>query len=231
MGCKPLTDKSSVPHIIILTAPQIRAVQMGTRDAAEEWIDMNLPLMPKATAVWLIDETALTFTQIAEFCGMHPLEVQAIADGEVAQGIVGYNPVANSQVAQSEIKRCEADPDARLQILPNVNPLPKRSRGARYTPVAKRNDRPDAIAFVLRNYPQLAEAQVVKLLGTTKDTIQKVRERSHWNSSNIKPRDPVILGLCSQTDLNAMVNAANERLARDGKTVPLPPPMEAEEAA
>ena len=192
---------------------------------------MSLPLMPKATAVWLIEKTALTFTQIAEFCGMHPLEVQAIADGEVAQGIVGYDPVANSQLAASEIKRCEADPDARLKLIPANNPINKRSRGARYTPVAKRNDRPDAIAFVLRNFPQLSEAQVIKLLGTTKDTIQKVRERSHWNSTNIKPRDPVILGLCSQTDLNAMVAQANERLARDGKAVPLPPPPEAEEAA
>ncbi len=192
---------------------------------------MSLPLMPKATAVWLIEKTALTFTQIAEFCGMHPLEVQAIADGEVAQGIVGYDPVANSQVTAAEIKRCEADPDARLKLVPANNPINKRSRGARYTPVAKRNDRPDAIAFVLRNFPQLSEAQVIKLLGTTKDTIQKVRERSHWNSTNIKPRDPVILGLCSQTDLNAMVTQANERLARDGKAVPLPPPPEAEEAA
>ncbi len=192
---------------------------------------MTLPLMPKATAVWLIEKTALTFTQIADFCGMHPLEVQAIADGEVAQGIVGYDPVANSQLTAAEIKRCEADPDARLKLVPANNPINKRSRGARYTPVAKRNDRPDAIAFVLRNFPQLSEAQVIKLLGTTKDTIQKVRERSHWNSTNIKPRDPVILGLCSQTDLNAMVAQANERLARDGKAVPLPPPPEAEEAA
>ena len=192
---------------------------------------MTLPLMPKATAVWLIEKTALTFTQIADFCGMHPLEVQAIADGEVAQGIVGYDPVANSQLTAAEIKRCEADPDARLKLVPANNPINKRSRGARYTPVAKRNDRPDAIAFVLRNFPQLSEAQVIKLLGTTKDTIQKVRERSHWNSTNIKPRDPVILGLCSQTDLNAMVTQANERLARDGKAVPLPPPPEAEEAA
>jgi len=192
---------------------------------------MTLPLMPKATAVWLIEKTALTFTQIADFCGMHPLEVQAIADGEVAQGIVGYDPVANSQLATDEIKRCEADPDARLKLIPANNPINKRSRGARYTPVAKRNDRPDAIAFVLRNFPQLSEAQVIKLLGTTKDTIQKVRERSHWNSTNIKPRDPVILGLCSQTDLNATVSQANERLARDGKAVPVPPPPEAEEAA
>jgi len=192
---------------------------------------MSLPLMPKATAVWLIEKTALTFTQIADFCGMHPLEVQAIADGEVAQGIVGYDPVANSQLTAQEIKRCEADPDARLKLVPANNPINKRSRGARYTPVAKRNDRPDAIAFVLRNFPQLSEAQVIKLLGTTKDTIQKVRERSHWNSTNIKPRDPVILGLCSQTDLNAMVAQANDRLARDGKVVPVPPPPEAEEAA
>jgi hypothetical protein len=192
---------------------------------------MTLPLMPKATAVWLIDKTALTFTQIADFCGMHPLEVQAIADGEVAQGIVGYDPVANSQVTAAEIARCEKDPDARLKLSATTLPGPKRQRGARYTPVAKRNDRPDAIAFVLRNFPQLSEAQVGKLLGTTKDTIQKVRDRTHWNSANIKPRDPVILGLCTQTDLNAAVATANERLSRDGKAVPAPPPPETEEAA
>ncbi|MBO0711507.1 MAG: DUF1013 domain-containing protein [Acetobacteraceae bacterium] len=192
---------------------------------------MTLPLMPKATAVWLIEKTALTFTQIAEFCGMHPLEVQAIADGEVAQGIVGYDPVANGQLDPDEIRRCEADPNARLTLLPTANPVPKRARGTRYTPVAKRNDRPDAIAFLLRSYPQLSEAQIGKLLGTTKDTIQKVRDRTHWNSANIKPRDPVILGLCSQTDLNAAVNQANERLIRDGQAVPAPPSPEAHEAA
>ena len=191
---------------------------------------MSLPLMPKATAVWLIEKTALTFTQIADFCGMHPLEVQAIADGEVAQGIVGYDPVANQQVTNEEIKRCEKSADARLKLMPPAN-ASKVKRGARYTPVAKRNDRPDAIAFVLRNFPQLTEAQVIKLLGTTKDTIQKVRERTHWNSANIKPRDPVILGLCSQTDLNAAVSAANDRLARDGQAIPVPPMPETEEAA
>jgi len=192
---------------------------------------MTLPLMPKATAVWLIEKTALTFTQIAEFCGMHPLEVQAIADGEVAQGIVGYDPVANSQLTLAEINRCEADDTLRLRLLPTANPLPKRSKGARYTPVAKRNDRPDGIAFLLRNFPQLTDMQVSKLMGTTKDTIQKVRDRSHWNSANIKPRDPVILGLCTQTDLNAMVTQANDRLARDGKAVPPMPMPEADEAA
>src|SRR6201985_3652298 len=189
---------------------------------------MTLPLMPKATAVWLIEKTALTFTQIADFCGMHPLEVQAIADGEVAQGINGYDPVANGQVSRPIIRRCEADPGARLKLAATALPQPKRLRGSRYTPVAKRNDRPDAIAFLLRSYPQLSEAQVSKVLGTTKDTIQKVRERSHWNSANIKPRDPVILGLCSQTDLNATVAQANERLAREGHAVaPPPPPAEA----
>lgn len=192
---------------------------------------MTLPLMPKATAVWLIEKTALTFTQIAEFCGMHPLEVQAIADGEVAQGIVGYDPVANGQLSLEEVHRCEADPNARLKLLPSTMPVPKRLRGARYTPVAKRNDRPDGIAFLLRNFPQLSEAQVAKLMGTTKETIQKVRDRTHWNSPNIKPRDPVILGLCSQTDLNAMVAQANERLAREGQAVPPVPPPDADEAA
>ena len=192
---------------------------------------MTLPLMPKATAVWLIDKTALTFVQIADFCGMHPLEIQAIADGEVAQGIVGYDPVANSQVSAEEIKRCEANPEARLKALATSLPGPKKQRGARYTPVAKRNDRPDAIAFLLRNFPQLTEAQIGKLLGTTKDTIQKVFNRTHWNSANIKPRDPVILGLCSQTDLNAAVSLANERLEREGRAVPVPPPPEADEAA
>jgi len=163
--------------------------------------------MPKATAVWLIEKTALTFEQIAEFCGMHPLEVQAIADGEVAAGIVGYDPIANMHITDAELARCEKDSSPRLKLLPSTAPLPKRQRGARYTPVAKRNDRPDGIAFLLRNFPQLTDAQIGKLMGTTKDTIAKVRDKTHWNSANIKPRDPVILGLCSQGDLNAAVAA------------------------
>ncbi|MCB5945527.1 DUF1013 domain-containing protein [Acidocella sp. KAb 2-4] len=183
---------------------------------------MPLPLMPKATAVWLIDKTALTFEQIADFCGMHPLEVQAIADGEVAQGINGYDPVANKQVTAADIARCEANPALRLKLLATAEMQQKKPKGGRYTPVAKRNDRPDAIAFLLRNFPQLTDAQIIKLLGTTKDTIQKIRDRSHWNAANIKPRDPVILGLCKQSDLNDAVAAANERLAREGQTVPEP---------
>ncbi|MDF7674683.1 DUF1013 domain-containing protein [Acetobacteraceae bacterium ESL0709] len=171
---------------------------------------MTLPLMPKATAVWLIEKTGLTFTQIAEFCGMHPLEVQAIADGEVAGGINGYDPIKNNQLTLVEIKRCEADPKAKLKIKSSENPVARRAKGARYTPVSKRNDRPDAIAFLLRQFPQLTDTQIVRLLGTTKDTIAKIRDKQHWNSANIKPRDPVILGLCTQTDLNAAVAEATE---------------------
>jgi hypothetical protein len=191
---------------------------------------MPLPLMPKATAVWLIEKTSLTFEQVAEFVGMHPLEVQAIADGEVAQGIVGYDPIANGQLTREEIARCEADPEARLRMVEQTIPLPKpRGRGARYTPVSKRNDRPDAIAWLLRNYPQLSDAAVAKLVGTTKETIQKVRDKTHWNSANIKPRDPVILGLCSQSDLNAAVAAAGGDQRPAG--APLPPPAHAGDAA
>jgi uncharacterized protein len=216
---------------ITLIGPANRQTEIYPPGGPESAKAMTLPLMPKATAVWLIEKTALTFTQIADFCGMHPLEVQAIADGEVAQGIVGYDPVANAQTTLENIRQCEADPNERLKLIANALPMPKRLRGSRYTPVAKRNDRPDAIAFLLRNFPQLSEAQIGKLLGTTKDTIQKVRERTHWNSANIKPRDPVILGLCSQTDLNAAVSQANDRLEREGRTVQVPPPPEADEAA
>ena len=183
------------------------------------------PLMPKATAVWLIDKTSLTFEQVADFVGMHPLEVQAIADGEVAQGILGYDPVLNGQLTREEIARCEADSSARLNMLHSALPGPKARKGARYTPVSKRNDRPDGIAWLLRNHPQLTELQVAKLLGTTKDTIAKVRDRTHWNSANIKPRDPVILGLVTQSDLNAALAAAGERAPSGGAPVAGPPPV------
>ncbi len=191
---------------------------------------MPQPLMPKATAVWLIEKTSLSFDQIADFVGMHPLEVQAIADGEVAQGIIGYDPVLNGQISREEIARCEADGNARLEMLPSTLPVPKsRGRGARYTPVSKRNDRPDGIAWLLRNHPKLTEAQIAKLLGTTKETIAKVRDRSHWNSANIKARDPVILGLCTQSDLNAALLAAGERAG--GAPASGPGPAGPEEAA
>jgi len=168
--------------------------------------------MPKATAVWLVDNTKLTFEQIADFCGLHELEVQAIADGEVAIGMQGLDPVAAGQVSKEEIARCEQDPDARLEIAEPSVPMPKaRQKGARYTPIAKRQDRPDAIAWLLRNYPELSDAQISRLIGTTKPTIMSVRDRSHRNAANIKPQSPVYLGLCSAADLEKAVAIARQR--------------------
>jgi len=176
---------------------------------------MNLPLMPKATAVWLIDNTTLTFQQIADFCGLHPLEVQGIADGEVAMGIQGLDPTASGELTREEIKRCEDDSSGKLKMSTRDLPQPtKRTKGPRYTPVAKRQDKPDAIAWLLRHHPELKDAQITRLIGTTKNTIQAVRERTHWNTANIRPRDPVLLGLCSQMDLNAIVQKAQKAAAK-----------------
>ena len=172
-------------------------------------------LMPKATAVWLVQNTTLTFDQIAEFCGLHSLEVQGIADGEVAIGIVGLDPTVNGQLTKEEIVRCEADPSERLKILKSTIPLPApRTKGPRYTPVAKRQDKPDAVAWLVRHHPELTDAQISKLIGTTKQTIAAVRDRSHWNFANLRPRDPVLLGLCTQSDLNAVVLRARKALEK-----------------
>lgn len=177
-----------------------------------------LPLMPKATAVWLVENTTLTFEQIGDFCGLHKLEVQAIADGEVAMGIIGMDPVQGGQLTAEEIKRCEGDPRARLKMLKSELPQPVvRSKGPRYTPVSKRADKPDGIAYLIKTHPELLDAQVARLLGTTKDTIAKVRDRSHWNTVNIKPRNPVLLGLCKQSDLDAALKRASRRVAREQK--------------
>ena len=173
-------------------------------------------LMPKATAVWLVDNTALTFEQIATFCGLHVLEVQAIADGEVAPGMQGLDPMANGQLAQSEIERCVADPSLQLEAAKPTVPLPKaRQKGARYTPISKRQDRPDAIAWLLRTYPELSDAQICRLIGTTKPTINSVRERTHRNMANIKPQSPIYLGLCSAEDLEKFVMIARARAGTD----------------
>jgi hypothetical protein len=178
---------------------------------------MAKPLMPKATAVWLINNTALGFDQIAEFCGLHPLEVQGIADGEVAVGMVGLDPVANGQLTQEEIDRCVKDPTARLQMAKRDIPMPAtRTKGPRYTPVSKRQDKPDAIAWLLRHHPELADSQIARLIGTTKPTIQAIRDRTHWNAPNIRPKEPVLLGLCTQTDLNSAVEKARRAAARRG---------------
>jgi hypothetical protein len=184
---------------------------------------MAQPLMPKATAVWLVENTSLTFEQVAEFCGMHELEVQAIADGEVAVGMVGRDPVAGGELTAEEIARVEANPNLKLRM--RVQDLPQpvaRSKGPRYTPVTKRGDKPDAIAHLLKAHPELSDAQICKLIGTTKPTIAAVRDKTHWNAANIKARNPVLLGLCSQRELDA----ALER-ARRGRPEPETPDMDA----
>ncbi len=176
----------------------------------------DLPLMPKATAVWLVDNTTLTFRQIADFVGMHELEISGIADGEVAVGSMGFDPVANHQLSEGEIKRCEADPVARLTLLKRkIAPEAKR-KGPRYTPVSKRQDRPSAIAWLVRYHPEMEDSQISKLLGTTKPTIQSIRERTHWNIGNMQPIDPVALGLCRQSELDAAVQKAAVKKAADG---------------
>ena len=173
---------------------------------------MATPLMPKATAVWLIENTSLSFDQIAEFCAIHPLEIQAIADGESSAGMVGFNPITSQQLTQEEIHRCESDPTAHLQLTPPITAdslLGKKK--TRYTPVAKRQDRPDAIAWLLKFHPNLTDSQICRLLGTTKPMINSIRTRTHWNTSNIKLRSPVQLGLCSQSELDAAVEEANKK--------------------
>ncbi|PST17497.1 DUF1013 domain-containing protein [Mesorhizobium plurifarium] len=168
-------------------------------------------LMPKATAVWLVDNTALSFDQIAQFCKLHPLEVKAIADGESAQGIKGLDPIATGQLSRDEIVRGEGNPNHKLKLSePKVRVPDSKRKGPRYTPVSKRQDRPNAILWLVRNHPELKDAQISRLVGTTKATIEQIRERTHWNSANLTPMDPVTLGLCSQIDLDLEVERASK---------------------
>lgn len=168
-------------------------------------------LMPKATAVWLVDNTALSFEQIAQFCKLHPLEVKAIADGESAQGIKGLDPISTGQLSREEIARAEANPTHKLKLSdPKVRVPESKRKGPRYTPVSKRQDRPNAILWLVRNHPELKDAQISRLVGTTKSTIQQIRERTHWNSANLTAMDPVTLGLCSQIDLDLEVEKASK---------------------
>ena len=181
---------------------------------------MTQPLMPQATAVWLVENTGLTFDQISEFCGLHPLEVQAIADEEVAIGMQGLDPIVNGQLSKEEIVRCEADPEARLQIAKSDIPQPvARPKGPRYTPLSKRQDKPDAIAWLLRHHPELTDAQIGRLIGTTKPTINAVRDRTHKNTPNMRPRSPIELGLASRKDMAAAIAKA----IKAGRQ-PAPPP-------
>lgn len=177
------------------------------------------PLMPKSTAVWLVENTSLSFEQIAEFCGMHLLEVKGIADGDVAAGIKGMDPITTGQLTREEIKRAEDDPTYRLKLAEPKLEIPqvKTKRGPRYTPVSRRHDRPNAVLWLLRNHPELKDSQIMRLVGTTKPTIQQIRDRTHWNSANLVPQDPVTLGLCSQTDLDAEVAKAAKRVEKERK--------------
>jgi len=173
---------------------------------------MTLPLMPKATAVWLVENTSLTFAQIADFCGMHTLEVQAIADGDVASNIMGLDPVARGQLTQEEIKRCEKDANARLELFTHPEIEKLLNKGARYVSQAKKMDRPMAILWLIKNHPELSDSQIVRLLKTTKPTILAIRNKTHKNYHNIQPTSPVTLGLCSESDLNTAVACAVKKV-------------------
>ena len=185
---------------------------------------MPYPLMPKATAVWLVENTTLSFEQIGAFCGMHPLEIQGIADGEVAVGIMGQNPIDAGELTKEEIERAEANEDYRMvmadKAIKHMAMANAKKKGARYTPVARRQDKPEAIAWILKHHPYIPDSQIVKLIGTTKKTIDSIRERSHWNIANIKPKDPVLLGLCMQTSLDSVAakfRPANHQTVEDSE--------------
>tara|TARA_X000000368_G_scaffold343312_1_gene281928 strand:+ start:410 stop:1042 length:633 start_codon:yes stop_codon:yes gene_type:complete len=180
---------------------------------------MNLPLMPKATAIWLVENTSLSFKQIANFCGMHELEIKGIADGEVGAGIKGLNPVTNNQLTKEEIEKCSGDHDLDLQIIKNeISAKTEQSKKKKkYTPLSKRQDRPDAVYWLIRNHPELKDSQVAKLVGSTKSTIDAIRNRTHWNMSNIRPQDPIGLGLCRQIELDDALAKAERSMKRAQK--------------
>lgn len=184
---------------------------------------MAYPLMPKATAAWLVDNTALTFDQIAEFCGLHPLEVQALADGEVNTGIMGTNPIINGELTPEEIARCEKNVNAKLKMMKSDLPKPRaRSKGPRYTPVTKRSEKPNAVAYLLKKYPELADVQIAKLVGSTKPTVDAIRNRTHPSSAQLKPTDPVSIGLCTADELDRAVKKAQRRVERLAKAAASP---------
>lgn len=175
------------------------------------------PIMAKATAVWLCDNTTLTFKQIADFCGYHELEVQGIADGDVATGVKGFDPISNNQLTQEELDKAEKDPTYKLKLKFNKAAVgEEKRRGPRYTPLSKRQDRPASIFWLVKFHPELTDGQISKLVGTTKPTIQAIRERTHWNINNLEPIDPVALGLCKQSELDTAVQKAAAKLAKEG---------------
>lgn len=176
------------------------------------------PLMQKATAVWLVDNTTLTFKQIADFCGLHELEVKGIADNEVAVGIMGADPITSGQLEKEELERCQKDENTKLQLKTSAayESVKKTKKRANYTPIARRQDKPDAIYWLLKNYPDIKDTTIIKLIGTTKTTIASIKDRTHWNMSNIRQRDPVLLGICSQVNLDRATE--KEKLERADTT-------------
>ncbi len=179
---------------------------------------MNAPLMPKATAVWLIENTSLTFKQIADFCGLHELEIKGMADGDVSVGIKAYNPILSNQLTREEIELSSKDPNRPLQLKEkNIDIEVKKMIGTKYTPISQREDKPNAIAWLTKNYPMLADSQICKLVGSTKNTVDAIRNRKHWNMSNISPKDPVMASLCSQTELQAAIDKAKRKVEREAK--------------
>ncbi|WP_088348042.1 MULTISPECIES: cell cycle transcriptional regulator TrcR [Rhodomicrobium] len=193
----------------------------------------QIPLMPKATAVWLVEHTALSFEQIAEFCGLHVLEVKGIADGDVAHGIKGMDPISSGQLTREEIRKGQDNSNYRLQLAKSKVEIPpvKTKRVPKYTPLSRRHDRPNAILWLLRSHPELRDSQIMRLVGTTKPTIEAIRERTHWNSANLQPQDPVALGLCSQIDLDAEVRKASKRVEQERRDAGIDVDAEQEEAA
>ena len=181
---------------------------------------MAKPIMAKATAVWLVDNTTISFKQIADFVEMHELEVQGIADGDVAAGVKGFDPISNNQLTQDEITKAQMDPLHKLVLKFNAAAIgEEKRRGPRYTPLSKRQDRPASILWLVKFHPELTDGQISKLVGTTKPTIQAIRERTHWNITNIDPIDPVALGLCKQTELDSLVQKANTKKAHEGEVM------------
>ena len=178
----------------------------------------DAPFMPKATAVWLVENTTLTFKQIAEFCNLHELEVKGIADGDVAKGIKAYNPILAGQLSRDEIEECSKNPEKKLRLSKKIEKLEivERKR-PKYTPLSKRQDRPDAILWLCKNTPELTDGQISKLVGSTKTTVSLIRKRSYWNFSNLKPRDPVILALCTQEVFQKALDKAKRRIEREKK--------------
>ena len=188
----------------------------------------DTPLMPKATAVWLVENTSLTFEQIADFCGLHVLEVKVIADDEQSKGVKGMDPISSSQLTRDEIERAQKDPNYRMRLLRSTVVIPeggkKRRKRPKYVPVSKRQDRPNAILWLVRNHPELKESQIIRLVGTTKPTIEKIRDRTHANMAAFQPVDPVALGLCTQAALDLEVARAARRIEREGGEMPQPAP-------